>query len=229
MSVIGKDIERLRAKRNWSQNDLADALNAALDRNYKSGSVSTWETGKRNIPGPVAAMVETLLIEANLPPVDDPVPPAPQLPNADDPPPPLPNGDDDGRQDTPPGPGPSAAVALPLHAGIHSRACAELWEIIGTGVGMVGAATGNDALVDDAAIIARDKEKLGAAWGKLAETNDTFRKMLASMTEGGAWMQVAVVTGTTFSRCYQNHAEHARRARTFEPSPGDDEHLRAVS
>lgn len=230
MAIDGKDIEKLRTRLGISQAELAGMLNNALDRNYKSGSVSTWETGRRNIPDPVATFLEQAILQANL--SDDTTPPAP--------PPPPPDADvvvppigPDGRQaDTPPGPGPSPA-GLPVPAGgVYAKACEELWEMIASGIGMVGVATRNDALVDDGKTIAYDKEKLGAAWGKLAETNETFKKMLLSMTEGGAWLQVAVVTGTTFSRCYQNHAAHAERAAAVAaqtPPPDDDEHLRVVA
>jgi hypothetical protein len=70
----------------------------------------------------------------------------------------------------------------------------------------------------DGQIIAADSPALGAAWAKLAETNETFRKMLIGMTEGGAWLQVALVTGTTVSKCYQNHA-----IRSLTPPRRDDD------
>lgn len=228
MAINGKDIEKLRTRLGISQAELAGMLNNALDRNYKSGSVSTWETGKRNIPDPVATFLEQAIMQANLAPEEPPAATPPSPDAAGDPPPDTPV---ERPADTPPGPGPSPA-GLPVPSrGVYTLACEELWEMIASGVGMVGVATRNDALVADGKTIAYDKEKLGAAWGKLAETNETFKKMLLSMTEGGAWLQVAVVTGTTFSRCYQNHAQHAEQAAALaasQPPPDDDEHLRVV-
>lgn len=194
--ISGADVKRLREKRGWSQNDLGAALNAALSgRNYTSGTISPWETGKRAIPPEVAAFLEELMIDANLPPVHDPPPADPEAH------PPAGGGD------TPPGPGPGAEPQPPIGGGgAWVRACTELWELIGAGVGMAGAATGNETVMGDGAIILQDAPALGAAWAKLAETNETFRRMLLGMTEGGAWLQVAMVTGTTVSKCYQNHA-----------------------
>lgn len=209
--IDGPAIKRLRERRGWSQNDLAAALNAALEgRNYSSGSISPWETGKRTIPPDVGAFIEELMIDTNLPPdageQDEPPAGADTPPGSD-----LPPGD------TPPGPGPGPGQPPIGGSGAWTRACTELWELIATGVGMAGAATGNETVMQDGAIIAADAPALGAAWAKLAETNETFRKMLLGMTEGGAWLQVALVTGTTVSKCYQNHA-----VRALQPAPGGD-------
>jgi hypothetical protein len=84
---------------------------------------------------------------------------------------------------------------------------------------MVGAATGSAPLMNDGAIIAADKAELGKAWGRLAETNETFRNMLVGMTTGGAWVQVALVTGTTAAKCWQ--ANHAPRMLEQASDNGD--------
>lgn len=204
--IDGPDLRRLREKRGWKQDDLAAAINAAFPgRTYSSGSISPWETGKRTIPPEVAAFIEELMISTNLDPGEP-------LPGGDQPAEPQqPEGD------TPPGPGP-AQVPIGATGDVWAKACTELWELIAAGIGMAGAATGNEALMMDGAIIDADKQALGAAWGKLAETNETFRKMLMGMTEGGAWLQVAVVTGTTVSNCWQNHAVAA-----LQPAPGPPE------
>lgn len=205
--IVGADVKRLLDKRGWAYKDLAEVLNQALGRNYGSGSISPWVNDKRSVPPDVAAFIETLMIDSALPPEQQP-PPA-----EDDTPP----------ADVPPGDGPPADVQPqpPLTAGgTYARACTELWQIIASGVGMVGAATGSQAMMMDGAIIDADKEALGAAWGKLAEENETFRKMLRGMTEGGAWLQVCLVTGTTASKMYQNHAQYAQLA---PPPPRDED------
>lgn len=197
----GAELKRLRERNQWSQLDLANAINAALGRSYGTGSISPWENDKRNIPADVASFLQTLAIETALPP-EDPHVGAP----ADAPP--LTAADEA------PGLGvPAAQAPLTSGSGAYVRACTELWELIGGGIGMIGASIRSDAMVDDGAIIVGDKEALGAAWGKLAETNEVLRKMIVSMTEGGAWMQVAVVTGTTAVKLYDNHAQRALASR----------------
>lgn len=203
MTISGADIKRLRERQSLSQAELAEILNQTLGRNYRSGSVSPWERDLRPIPADVSSLIEQLMLDAALP--------------ADAPPEPHPA---DGLGDTAPGDGETPPSQVPLTSGgVYVRACTELWEMIGAGVGMAGAATGNQALMVDGAIIVADKDALGAAWGRLAETNETLRKMIVSMTEGGAWLQVALVTGTTVSKCYQSHAE-----RSLSASAGQNGH-----
>lgn len=204
MSFDGASMKELRDRLgNISQSELAEVINTTLDRNVTSGQISPWERGKRTIPVDVATFCEALLIDARLSGGAAPAPPA-APPEGDALPPDTPPGGpgDPGRPD-----GASPSPQAPFgHSGLYTKACTELWELIGGGVGMIGGATGNRALIGDGQVIVADKEALGLAWGKLAETNDTFRKMLAGITEGGAWLQVAVVTGTTVSKCYQmNH------------------------
>jgi len=201
--VKGADLKRLRERNNWSQLDLANAINAALGRNYGTGSISPWENDKRNIPRDVAAFCDQLLVETNL-----------SGGGADEPPP------DDGPRtldDSAPGHGgpapPSQPVLLSPSGGTYAKACEELWEIIGAGVGMVGGAVGSDVLMIDGQIIVMDKQALGEAWGRLAETNETFRRFLAGALEGGTWIQVALVTGSTLAKVQQNHTQHSLATR----------------
>lgn len=206
----GDELRKLRERRQWSQADLAAAINAALGRNYGSGSISPWERGKRTIPDDVSAFLDELAVSTALPADADPSLDADPLAGVDGSPGAV-------SADTAPG-GDRPDTAIPAQpalgsGGTWARACTELWELVASGVGMIGAATGSPALMRDGQIIAADAEALGAAWGKLAETNATFRKMLVGMTEGGTWLQVALVTGTTVSKCYQSHAEYALQAR----------------
>lgn len=203
-TLTGDDLRRFRERRNLERGELAELLNASLGTQYDAESIGRWERGSRNPSKRVAAFLEDLALHqfagdvggldgaGGLEPDDAPFGPQPA-------------------GDTAPGPGPSAnpQPALTSGSGAYVRACTELWEMIATGIGMTGAALRSDALIADGAIIAADAPALGAAWGKLAETNDTFRRMLVGMTEGGAWLQVALVTGTTFTRCYQAHASIA--------------------
>jgi hypothetical protein len=90
-------------------------------------------------------------------------------------------------------------------------------------VAMLTASVGSLAraprVVRDGQIIDGDKDALGRAWGKLAETNETWRKILVSATSGGAWVEVAVVTSTTASKMWQNHAEPRGEATANGSAP----------
>lgn len=197
--MTGDELRKLRERRGLDRNELAELMNSALGTTYSGESIARWERG-REPARKVQAFLDELAVQEFS-----------TLTGAA-------GGDDelelDGgfapNVDEPPGPGaPAAQPVLVSGSGAMVKACTELWELIATGVGMVGAAVGSEALMNDGAIIAGDKEALGAAWGKLAETNDTFRRMLVGMTEGGAWLQVALVTGTTFSKCWQSHGAYA--------------------
>jgi transcriptional regulator with XRE-family HTH domain len=221
--MIGSAIERLRDRLGLSRAELADVLNSALDKKYTPESVRRWERDADRAPAKaVQAFLDELAVSGDLERGVDGEPGLGAL-----------DGDDaalagsDGFADTAPGrPGLGGQPALTSGRGAWTKACEELWEMVATGVGMMGAATGNQALVTDGAIILADKEALGAAWGKLAETNETFRRMLVGMTEGGAWLQVALVTGTTVSKCWQSHAYYAavaaQQATPAEEPSGDE-------
>lgn len=202
----------LRDKHGWTQQDVATALNAATGRKYNTDTLRRWEKNERAIPAGVAAFLRELDVGANLGSVapDEPLS-GPQATPGDA------SDDPAAAADTAPGGGPVASLpaqpALGSGGGHYYTACKELWELIATGVGMAGAATGNMALVNDGQIIAADSEALARAWAKLAETNTTFQKMLAGMTEGGAWLTVALVTGTTVSKCWQSHNYYALQLR----------------
>ena len=207
----GAELRRLRERNKWSQAELADAINAALGKTYSSATISPWETGRRTIPQDVAIFLDELAVSTSLPPSGEgeshPLAGAPDGAVAADEAPGVPGGG----SEPPARPG----APGPPTGGTWARACTEMWQIIASGVGMVGAATGSQALMVDGAIIQEDSAKLGEAWGRLAETNETFRRMLVGMTEGGAWLQVALVTGTTVSRCYQSHAQLAIAAPAY--------------
>lgn len=225
--IAPDQIVKLRERLGISRGDLADLLNASLrnhdgsPKSYSADTVARWERG-RPLAKTVNAFLEELAVSGHL----DVEEPFHQTVEPD----PLEHGVGGPQQpqDSPPGPGPGADPQrqLAIGGGAWAKACEELWEMIATGVGMVGAATSNEALMNDGAIIAYDKAALGAAWGKLAETNETFRKMLIGMTEGGAWLQVAMVTGTTVSKCWGNHQSmrlHADLNAHVEPQPSDVE------
>lgn len=208
-------VKQLRERLGLSQAELAVLLNEPLQRAYRSSSVSAWETGKRPVPEDVGRMLDAFALEGS--PGDNLGPQAMPEPS------PLPG--EDAPPSDPLGDGRVPAQA-PLHAagGAYARACTELWEMVGLAITMIGAATGNTTLQADGMIIDADKVALGRAYGKLAETNETFRTMLMSMTTGGAWLEVALVTGTTLGKVVRNHNVVNGSATAVAPDRADRLH-----
>jgi transcriptional regulator with XRE-family HTH domain len=188
-------IKGLREQLGLTQEQLADALNESLGRKYVANTISRWETGNRGIPSDVSVFLDAIALNDALPE------PGATVESS------APERGSQGRQEDT-APTDSSQGPVPFSSsGAYKKACTELWAIVASGVGMAGAATGNMKLMQDGALIDQDKAALGDAWGKLAETNETFRNMLVGMTSGGAWMQVALVTGTTVGKIWQNHAQ----------------------
>lgn len=182
----GGDLRKIRERFDWSQQTTAEHLNAALDRKYSSATVSAWETEKKPIPDHVGAFIEALAIDSALPPLEPLASP--------------PDG-----EDTAPGPLSPPGQVPSLHSGVYVRVCTDLWGIVALVPATLGAFFGNERLERDGAIIDADKEALGAAWGKLAETNATFRGWIVNATAGGAWLEISLVTGLTFGKVMENH------------------------
>lgn len=211
----GSELRRFREEQGWSQDELGRLLRGAVGKGSGT-TVGKWENGQRPVPDEVARFVAQLQLDAAMPgepPLDEealglgPEPPpvgfgAPPVEGgAGDTAPPEPEAPAD-RAGREPGPG----GQLPLGAGTtYARVCTELWEMVATGVGMVGAVTGSEGLRKDGEIILADSQALGRAWGKLAETNDTFRRILLASTTGGAWLEVAMVSGITAGKMYRSH------------------------
>jgi len=189
----GSELKSLRERLGFNQGQLAEYLNEVTGRAYKGGTVSVWEANKRAIPAVVADSVSALVVNAAMPNTDMPddlneigIDTAPQ---------------NDGTEQTSQSPMSSS--------GIYTRACVDLWGMIAMMVSSAGALSKNAVLMQDGFTIDADKQALGRAWGKLAESNETFRKMLVSATSGGAYLEVILVTSTTAGKLFQNH--HARR------------------
>jgi hypothetical protein len=189
--VKGSDLKRIRERFDWSQTALAEHLNAALDRKYSSATISAWELDRKPIPAHASAFVEALAIDSALPPHE----PSPGR---------VASPDDADTAPDPPHSSPGGQVPL-SGSGAYDRVCTELWGIVAMLPASLGAFFGNAQLVEDGRIIDADKQALGQAWGKLAETNETFRRMLIGATTSGAWLEVGLVTGMTFGKVAENH------------------------
>lgn len=196
--MTGEQLKSLQKQYGWNNKQLATILNDALGRKYDSSRVSVWRNDRGEIPTDVEAFLAAL---------DDPST-EPVSPQSGEDVPFTPAEDTPPRQpDTPTKPTPGVSVLSV--GGSYSKICTEFFELIATAVGMIGAATGNDALRRDGQIIDQDKRELGAAWGKLAETNETFRNMILATDKQGAYLAVALATGTTVGRIYRNHTDPA--------------------
>jgi transcriptional regulator with XRE-family HTH domain len=213
--VKGSELRRFREEQGWSQDELGKLLRTSLGKGSGT-TVGKWEKEQRPVPDDVAVLVAQLQLDAAMPgepPLDED---RFGLPGEEAAPvgfasPPVEGSAGD---TAPPEPGESRALGgqLPLGASTtYTKVCTELWELVATGTGMIGAAIGSENLRRDGEIIHADSAALGRAWGKLAETNDTFRRILLASTTSGAWLELAMVTGLTGGKLYRSHQEIARR------------------
>ena len=211
----GEELRRYRDEHGWTQDQLGELLKQAIGKGSGT-TVGKWEKGQRPVPEDVERFLAQLALNEAYPDQE------PGLGAYEEPP--LDSGlssSRGGSGDTVPPEPPgersreaeATAAQAPLSSGgtTYARVCTELWELVATGVGMVGAVIGSDNLRRDGEIILADSPALGRAWGKLAETNDTLRRILLGATSGGAWVEVAMVTGITSGKIIRAHQEAARR------------------
>ena len=198
--MTGEQFKRIQERYGWSGRQLSELLTASLGRNVSQTTVSSWRNDKQTIPADVQGFL--LGLEEN---------PDPPVDLSD-------FGIIEHPEDSAPGGGslPDKKPLVLASTGAYSRVCEEFFELISTAVGMIGAAIGNQTVQRDGLIIHEDKRELGRAWGKLAETNETFRRMLEATDKQGAYLAVALATGTTVGRIWRNHA--------IPEPPGDNLH-----
>lgn len=188
--MTGEELKTIQSRYGWSNKQLADLVNGALDRKYDGSKMSQWRNDRAAIPTDVAAFLAGL---------DETPPPTEDLTDF---------GIIEHPEDTAPGGGsiPDRKPLALASSGIYARTCEEFFELISTAVGMIGGALGNQAIMQDGLIIYGDKAELGKAWGKLAENNETFRRLLMATDKQGAYLAVALATGTTVGKIWRNHA-----------------------
>jgi len=223
--VNGQELRRFREEHGWTQDQLGELLKASIGKGSGT-TVGKWEKGQRDVPPDVETFLAQLALEEAYP-----------SPNGDGEPglgldsdPSLGRGGlgGDTAPPEPPGErsreGEAPAGQLPLPGGTtYARVCTELWELVATGVGTIGAVVGSDGLRRDGEIILADAPALGRAWGKLAETNDTLRRILLGATSGGAWVEVAMVTGITTGKIVRAHQARAQEALAAAERAAEEE------
>lgn len=195
--MTGEELRAYRKRLGMSQKELGQLIARSLGRSEPStiGRIGKWENDREPISAEVSAFLETLASDGATFTLEDT---------------PL-NGDVGGgeggwklKEDSAPGLGkPAAVLAI---GSSYSSLCEQFFELVATAVGMVGAAIGSDAMMKDGEIILQDKQALGAAYGKLAETNEVFRNMLQATDKQGAYLAVALTTGATVGRIWRNHS-----------------------
>ncbi len=211
------ELRRFREERGWTQDQLGSLLKETVGKGSGT-TVGKWEKGQRPVPPEVESFLARLALEEAYPSSDGRTAEGSYEEPLD-----SPASSVEGDRDTapsPPGDRDTAEVVAgqaPLPgSSSYARVCEELWELVATGVGTVGAVTGSESLRRDGEIIHADSPALGRAWGKLAETNDTFRRILLGATSGGAWVELALVSGITAGKIVRSHQEIARGRQVEE-------------
>lgn len=218
MPILPEELAQLRSESGLTQTAMAELLNNVLDMHYTGTSISQWERGHKPIPDYVQEAIANIAggnLEASVE-----LTPSTEEGTPDDSPRVR-------RPDVPPKAPEETAkiIPLPVSASTAMEAAAtEMFRGIGQTIEMVGAFSGGAKVVDsnsdgipdislielDGRTIANDAEKLGAAWAHLAESNAWVARIITSLTTGGAWVEVIMVTSQTAFSIYQNHAGYAR-------------------
>lgn len=196
-----EELAEIRSELGLSQDRLAkEILNPNLDRRYTSATISGWERGAKPIPDHVADFLFALRAVSPSGAEDSGASPEPGGQLTGDAPPFR-------EPDAPPQPQPQRPL-VPMGTALESVAT-EMFDGIGAMLETAGVFTRNQAIEWDGKIIRADAKALGAAWGKLAEQNAWVKRILTSLTTGGAWVEVLAVTATTGKKMYDNHVSYA--------------------
>lgn len=228
----GEQLREWREQQGLKQRDVADLLNEPLGRKYTGNVVSVWERGDRPIPSDVLEFLTTggsapvkpeAMTEEGHVTTHDPAPPA--------------SGDVPPLAPTTAG---KPSLALVAHDPALAKACEELWDMFGFSLVAIGSGFDKPAIRNDGQIICgwEDsggkhpgmKRDLGVAYGKLAERNRTFQRIVLALSQESVWAEVTVVTTKLCIAMYQNHvhvaqvlAERERAARVEAAQPQYEE------
>jgi hypothetical protein len=197
-------------------------LTDALGKGHAQGSVLRWERGERPVPRTV---VDYLAGNGGTH-----IPESPGGDGAAAPPP---------GEDLPPRAQPDSKPALvpAVTGGEYAKACEDLWDMVGFGLVAAGTGLGRPALKNDGYLICgwEDasgkheglKRELGVAYGKLAERNRTFQRIVLAMSQESVWAEVIIVTGKLAQQMYANHMRYAtlEAQRKAPPRQARPEHV----
>lgn len=200
----GTKVKQFRELNQLKQADFADLVTQETGVKVSVTTVGRWERDQRHVPEKVLAFMEGRDTDASPPPPTAPLPGE----AADD----MPPRDPAAAQSDDAGPHQPASSIKPLGltSQAYEKACIDLWQMIGWGVQLAGQGVGNPVVASDGAIIQQQADDLGKAYGKLAEQNDTFRRLIMGLTQGGIWVEVTGVTVKLAMTIAQNHAAYAQ-------------------
>jgi DNA-binding XRE family transcriptional regulator len=203
----GSKVKEFRKLNDMTQQQLADHIAEHTGLKVSVSSVANWERDKTHTPNKVLSYMDTGEVEAGQAPPD-----AGPLPNMDDQPP-LGPDDLSGPQEGAQRPSGGGVKPLSITSQAYEKACIDLWQMIGFGVQVAGRGIGSPVVYQDGVIIQAQAGDLGKAYGKLAEQNETFRRLIIGMTQGGVWVEVVGVTVQLGMAIAQNHAAYATAVR----------------
>jgi transcriptional regulator with XRE-family HTH domain len=207
--MTGEELKAWRESQGLTEKDLASLLNEPLGRKYGADTVRRWEKGERNLPRGVvdflAGGAASTTASGGEGGGDPSSPGAPLAPGEDLPPRAQPD---------------SKPALLPvLSGGEYAKACEDLWDMIGFGLVAAGTGLGRPAIRSDGYIICgwEDatgkheglKRELGVAYGKLAERNRTFQRLVLALSQESVWAEVVIVTAKLAQQMYANHMRYA--------------------
>jgi transcriptional regulator with XRE-family HTH domain len=205
--VTADELREWRKSQGLTQKEVAAILNEPLGRKYNGVTIGRWESGRNPIPRPVLDyLAGNGAAPARAP--DDPggdsaaaAPPGEDLP---------PRAQPDSNR---------PALVPAVSGGEYAKACEDLWDMVGFGLVAAGTGLGKPALKNDGYLICgwEDasgkheglKRELGVAYGKLAERNRTFQRIVLAMSQESVWAEVIIVTGKLAQQMYANHMRYA--------------------
>ena len=208
-TVTGEQLGSIQQLLGLTEEQTVELLNEALGRKYSVDRLRQWKRNDRPVPKWVSEFLVNVAAEQNGVRMSEFAETLETGLGEQ-----LLGGDGVPGDDAPPQPPTDLPRSqTPLSAGgAYAKICTDLWATLALSISSVGALANRPVLVRDGQIIDRDKEALGKAWGKLAETNETFRRMLDQTLTGGAWLEITVVTGVTAGKLLDNHRTAAALA-----------------
>lgn len=208
----GQQLREWRESKGLTQGQVAEFVNETLmlTEPISGNNIGYYERERQRIPADIAAFFDQIVATPDDVidglEIPEPKPRRPRKPKEQDEAPQAPVG--------------SGQQTLPFDPGrTYTQACTELWRIVALGFSGWGMLFQKPVYIDDGKLIDQQAAALGEAWGKAAEQNETLKRWVGSLSEGGVWVQVSIVTGQLAGSLAQNHMVHRelRRQGGLEP------------